>query len=215
MNATRALVGLVGVGCASLVGLQLTGYDEAAAIAKLVASSAFVALAITRGAFTDLYGRLVLTGLALSWFGDLFLIGASRQFFLAGLAAFLLGHLAYASAFIAHGFHRVWAIVAAVPLTITAISVWLWLEPYTPAELAIPVRAYIAVISIMVIFGYGTRGRGGSWFIVAGATLFFLSDLSVAALRLLETPLPTYVVGLPAYYAAQACFALSIDRRAD
>jgi hypothetical protein len=74
------------------------------------------------------------------------------------------------------------------------------------------VRAYIAVISLMVIFACGTRGAGGSWLIPAGATLFFLSDLSVAALRLTGTDYPTYALGLPAYYAAQVCLALSVSQ---
>ena len=63
----------------------------------------------------------------------------------------------------------------------------------------------------MVIFAYGTRGRDGSILIVAGATLFFLSDLSVAALRLVQTEYPTYVLGLPFYYAGQVCLALSVS----
>jgi uncharacterized membrane protein YhhN len=215
MNASRALVALIAAGCVALVGLQLAGHAEAAAVAKLTASTAFVLLALRRDALADRYGRLILAGLVFSWFGDMFLIGASQTLFLAGLAAFLLGHLAFASAFFSYGYQRAWLLAAAVPLTVIAIAVWAWLEPHTPAELSIPVRAYIAVITIMVIAAYGTRGRGGSWYIVAGATLFFLSDLSVAALRLLETPLATYVVGLPAYYAAQACFALSVSPRRD
>ena len=72
-----------------------------------------------------------------------------------------------------------------------------------------PVRAYIAVISLMVIFAIGTRGRGGTLLIITGAILFFLSDLSVAALRLVQTECPTYIVGLPLYYAGQVCLALS------
>lgn len=213
MNASRALVALVALACAALVALLLRDHAGAAAAAKLTASTAFVALALQRGALAARYGRFILAGLVFSWFGDMFLLGASQPIFLAGLSAFLLGHLAYASAFVVHGFQRAWLLTAAVPLTVIAIAVWAWLEPHTPAALSIPVRAYVAVITIMVILAYGTRGRGGSWLIVVGATLFFLSDLSVAALRLLETPLPTYVLGLPAYYAAQVCFALSVRPR--
>ncbi len=90
---------------------------------------------------------------------------------------------------------------------------WAWLEPAAPASLSIPVRAYIAAITVMVIFACGARGAGGSNYIIAGAVLFFLSDLSVAALRIQQTAYPTYAVGLPAYYAAQVCLALSIARK--
>lgn len=64
-------------------------------------------------------------------------------------------------------------------------------------------------------FAVGARGAGGSNYIIAGAVLFFLSDLSVAALRIQETSYATYVAGLPAYYAAQVCLALSIATNPD
>jgi hypothetical protein len=48
--------------------------------------------------------------------------------------------------------------------------------------------------------------------ILTGAVLFFLSDLSVAALRLVQTDLPTYTWGLPLYYAGQVCLALSTSQ---
>ncbi|MDH3333588.1 MAG: lysoplasmalogenase, partial [Gammaproteobacteria bacterium] len=95
------------------------------------------------------------------------------------------------------------------PVTAIAIGVFVWLEPYTPPDLLNPVRAYVAVISLMVVFAMGTQGRGGSKLIVAGAIMFFLSDLSVASLRLVQTEYPTYSIGLPLYYAGQVCLALS------
>jgi uncharacterized membrane protein YhhN len=157
------------------------------------------------------YGRLILLGLGFSWCGDMFLTSQSQLAFLAGLCAFLLGHVAYVSAFIRHGYHRAWVFAAAVPVLAVAVAVLAWLAPHTPPELVIPVRAYVTVISLMVIFAYGTRGHDGSILIIAGATLFFLSDLSVAALRLAQTEYPTYVLGLPFYYAGQLCLALSVS----
>ena len=132
-----------------------------------------------------------------------------RPKILAGLVAFLLAHVAYVSAFVRHGYARRWVIVAAVPVTAIAIIVFVWLEPHTPPDLLNPVRAYIAVISVMVIFATGTQGQGGSRLIVAGAIMFFLSDLSVASLRLVQTDYPTYLIGIPLYYAGQVCLALS------
>ena len=212
MKAPHPIVAVVAISCALLVGLQLSGHFGAAAIAKLIASTAFVTLAIQRRALASRYGRLILIGLVLSWGGDMFLVGRTQAFFLAGLSAFLLAHIAYSAAFIAHGVQRLAAAVAAVVVGLIAIVVWTWLEPNTPADLSLPVRAYIAVISLMVVLAFGTRGAGGSGHIIAGATLFFLSDLSVAALRLVETTWPTYVLGLPAYYTAQVCLALSVSQ---
>ena len=70
-------------------------------------------------------------------------------------------------------------------------------------------QMYTIVISVMVVTAFGTRGKGASVLILAGALMFFLSDLSVAALRLIQTDFPTYVWGLPLYYAGQLCLALS------
>jgi uncharacterized membrane protein YhhN len=212
MKSPNPIVGVVAIGCAFVVGLQLVGYFAPAAVAKFIASSAFVTLAVRQGALDGWYGRLILAGLCFSWCGDLLLVGRSEALFLAGLVAFLLAHVAYSVAFMRHGVGRVALVATAMPIAVVAVLVWSWLEPQTPADLALPVRAYIAVISVMVIFAYGTRGVGGSWWIPAGASLFFLSDLSVAALRLAGTDYPTYALGLPAYYAAQVCLALSVSQ---
>jgi len=209
MSSVRALAILTGTACLALVVLLLLDFPVPAAIAKFIASTAFIGIAAQSGAWSSTFGRLILLGLAFSWFGDMFLIGQSRVAFLSGLVAFLLAHVAYVSAFVRHGYHRGWVWAAVVPITAVAIAVFSWLEPHTPEPLMFPVRAYIVVISLMVIFAIGTQGRGGSRLIVTGAVLFFLSDLSVAALRLVQTGYPTYVLGLPAYYAGQVCLALS------
>ena len=116
-SSTRNLLALTAAACAALVTLQVIGLYWPAAVAKLVASSGFVAVALKSGAWRSRYGKLVLAGLALSWWGDMFLIGASRQAFLAGLSAFLLAHVAYLLAFAAHGFSRNWVVTAALPVT--------------------------------------------------------------------------------------------------
>lgn len=209
MIYVRMLITIAAFACIALVALLFAGLPGPAAAAKFIASSAFITLALYSGALTSVYGRLILAGLALSWCGDMFLVGHSRMAFLAGLAAFLLAHVAYVTAFVRHGYARRWVLVAAVPVTAIAIGVFVWLAPHTPPDLLNPVRAYIAVISVMVIFAIGTQGRGGSRLIVAGAIMFFLSDLSVASLRLVQTDYPTYLIGLPLYYAGQVCLALS------
>ena len=212
MPRKRTLAAISLGACLALVIFLYHGHTVPAAAAKLIASTSFIALAVRAGAMDFVFGKLILTGLGFSWCGDMLLIGASEVFFLGGLVAFLLAHIAYVCAFAAHGYNRSWALTAAIPITLVAIAVWLWLEPHTTANLSIPVRAYIAVISLMVIFAIGTRGAAGSWLIVTGATLFFLSDLSVAALRIVQTDIATYVVGLPLYYTGQVCLALSVSQ---
>ena len=209
---TPRLIGLLALACLALVGLLLVELSFAAAIAKLIASTAFIGIAINVGALESPYGRTLLNGLVLSWLGDAFLIGDSRTAFLSGLAAFLFAHVAYIAAFVRRGISVRWTSIAALPVAALAIGVSVWLAPHVPVDMQIPVRLYTAVISLMLIAAIGTRGLGASWLILAGASLFFVSDLSVAALRLVQTEFPTYVWGLPFYYAGQACLALSTSQ---
>jgi uncharacterized membrane protein YhhN len=210
--SSRNLIVIVATGCSALVVLLLIGQDIAAAVSKLVASSAFVALAIQVGGLRSNYGRLILLGLVFSWFGDASLIGETQTLFLLGLGAFLLAHVTYIAAFIVKGVDAKWTASAALPIAAIALAVSAWLAPHVQPELAIPVRVYTAAISLMVIAAFGTRGRGASILILTGAVLFFLSDLSVAALRLVQTDFPTYTWGLPLYYAGQVCLALSTSQ---
>ncbi|MGB5721675.1 MAG: lysoplasmalogenase [Woeseiaceae bacterium] len=212
LNTPKNLIVLVAVACIALVALLLSGYDVAAAAAKLIASSAFVWLAIRVGSLKSIYGRIILLGLGFSWFGDALLIGKTQTLFLFGLVAFLLAHLAYIAAFLARGISLKWAAIAALPIATIAIAVIVWLGPHVPHELEIPVKVYTTAISIMVIAALATHGRAALILIPAGALLFFLSDLSVAALRLAQTEFPTYVWGLPFYYAGQVCLAVSTSQ---
>jgi uncharacterized membrane protein YhhN len=211
-NRIKTAFIISGVSCLVLVESLLAQMPQIAAIAKIAASSGFLAVAYFAGALKSAYGKLLLVGLALSFLGDAFLIGDSRQAFLAGLAAFLLAHVAYVAAFAVNGVSKRWMGFSALPVIALAVAVSLWLAPHTPPELSLPVRLYTAVISAMLIAAIGTRGKGGSTLIVVGASLFFLSDLSVASLRLVQTDFPHYVWGLPFYYAGQFCLALSISQ---
>ena len=208
----RASLGLCIVATLALLALLLAGMPMAAGIAKILASTGFLLVAWQAGARHSRYGRVLLVGLGLSFLGDAFLIGESRFYFLGGLAAFLLAHVAYITAFAIKGINWRWAVVATLPVAIIAVLVFGWLSPNTPEELRIPVLAYTLVISLMVISAIGTLGLGASPLILGGALMFFVSDLSVAALRIAGTDFPTYVWGLPLYYGGQLLLALSVSQ---
>lgn len=209
---TRTAVIVTGVACLFLVSTLLVGMPVAAAITKVIASSGFLAVAIFAGALRSTYGKVLLTGLMLSFLGDAFLIGDTQPAFLAGLAAFLLAHIAYVAAFVVNGVKLRWMVAAGFPIIGIAVVILAWLAPHTPPELTLPVQVYTAVISGMVIAAFGTRGKDGSILILVGALLFYLSDLSVASLRLVQTDFPMYIWGLPFYYAGQLCLALSASQ---
>lgn len=196
----------------ALVYFLRMGWPAAAFGAKIIASSSFIATALSVGALKHRYGQILFAGLVLSLCGDLSLTGVSQRAFTLGLASFLLAHLAYIVAFSVLGLNHKWMLFAAVPAIAVAVLVAAWLAPHTPPELAMPVRAYTIVISVMVVAAVGSKGAGGPTLAVIGALLFYVSDLSVAAQRLVEMDFPTYVVGLPLYYTGQLCLALSTSQ---
>ena len=210
--ATIILVVLTALSCMALVYFLRMDWPSAAFGAKLIASSGFIATALSVGALKHRYGQILFAGLVLSLCGDLFLTGASQRAFMLGLGSFLLAHIAYVVAFSVLGLNHRWLLFAAVPVIAIAVLVAAWLAPHTSPELLVPVRVYTIVISVMVISAVGAKGAGGSTLAVIGAVLFYVSDLSVAAQRLVEMDFPTYVAGLPLYYAGQLCLALSASQ---
>ena len=212
MLSIRRLIAFTTFACAALVLLLLSGNPVAAGVAKMLASAGFVTIALRAGALESLPGRLVLLGLLLSWCGDALLIGTSQAAFLLGLAAFLLAHLAYVAAFIARGISLRWLVLTALPVALIALAASWWLTPHIAPSLEAPVRLYTVVISVMVVCAAGTHGRQASVYFLVGALLFFLSDLSVAALRIVQTDVPVYVLGLPLYYGGQVLLALGTSQ---
>lgn len=209
---TIVLVAVTALAVMALVYFLRLGSSPLAAGAKVIASIGFLATAISVGALRHRYGRILFIGLVLSFAGDMMLIGVSRDRFLLGLGSFLLAHLAYITAFTTLGISRRWALFSAIPVLLAAAATTLWLTPYLDANLIMPVHAYVGVISLMVIAAFACKGAGASTLVVAGALMFFVSDLSVAAQRIVAVDFPTIIWGLPLYYAGQICLALSTSQ---
>lgn len=201
---------VVAIAAISMVSCNLLDFYALSVASKMIASSAFVALAMTAGATQSSYGRAVLAALALSWIGDLLLAGQSDNLFLFGLVSFLLAHVAYVIAFSIHGIDRNWAIAAGLPVVAISVGVSLWLSDFVPPDMVVPVQVYTLVISVMVITAFGTRGKGAPLIVPIGAMLFYFSDLSVATGQFVQTDFPNYVWGLPFYFGGQVLLALSV-----
>lgn len=178
---------------------------------KPIAALAFIAAALFAGALETPYGRVVLIGLVLSAVGDVCLIprqtGAA---FLAGLGAFLLAHVAYATAFTVRGLALTPTLIAAAPLAIIAALTYRWLAPKTPPALSRPVLAYIIVICTMAALAVGTYGHAAMPLIPLAAGLFILSDLCVARDRFTDAGFGNRMIGVPLYFGAQLLFAASV-----
>ena len=223
---------LAGVTALLLVAL-LVGERRAApwrGWVKGAASAAFIGTALAAGAADSAYGGWVLAALCLGWVGDVSLVSGRRTWFLIGLAAFLLSHLAYIGAFAAVRPNAVVALIVAAGLLVPATLVARWLWPHLGADMRGPVLAYIAVISAMVATAAGavagegpatpavavlTQGEplpGWVWdaAVMSAAAAFYLSDVSVARDRFVAPGFVNRIWGLPLYYGAQVVFALSV-----
>lgn len=178
-------------------------------LAKPAAATCFVAAALAWGALDSEYGSIVLAGLVLSLCGDVLLIPHERaRVFQAGVAAFGLGHVAYLAAFALRfeSFPR--AALAAVIATLVLARVLPWLRPHLPAEMNALVRAYMVVISAMLVFAAGASPSDPRIFV--GAALFYASDLAVARDRFVAPGFANRAWGLPLYFAAQLVIASTV-----
>ena len=209
-TATRFWIVAAMIACASLVLCQLADIRGGAIVSKIAASSAFLITALGSGALRSRFGQVILAGLVLSAFGDVFLLWSAPSLFLLGLISFLLAHLAYIAAFLSHGIDVRWSAATIVPVAVLSLAVSMWLTPYVSTDMLIPVRVYTIVISVMVAAAFGARGAGGSWLMPIGATLFYISDLAVATDRFVTPGFPMYVWGLPLYYSGQLMLALCV-----
>lgn len=159
------------------------------------------------------YRGLIVVGLILSLAGDILLAPPANRF-LAGLAAFLLAHVAYIAAFsVGH------------PLAARELA---WLPPFLAlgaaltacvwsglGKLRAPVLVYAATICVMA-WRAATRAyapgvtRTGFLLALAGACLFVLSDAILAVRRFRHPSRAAHTLELAGYWAAQLLIALSV-----
>ena len=202
------LSGFLAAAVAALVVADYRGSRAGIWLAKPLASSLFVAVALANGATTSAYGWLVLAALALSWLGDVLLIPDDDRVFRAGVGAFGLAHVAYLAAFALRGIDLARAALASVAAALAVVAAARWLRPHVPPDMKLPVNAYMAIISAMVVAAVGASRADPR--IVVGALLFYASDLMVARQRFVSPNPWNPVVGLPLYYAAQLVLASTV-----
>jgi uncharacterized membrane protein YhhN len=177
---------------------------------KPLASACFIALALQSGALDNDFGRWLLAGLVLCMAGDVFLIAHHDRTFLAGLASFLLGHLLYVVAFLQLPLSLPALLVSLVPASLLAVLSLRWLRPHLPSHMKVPVLAYIAVISSMLLMAGGTWGSGPGLWVLTGAWGFAVSDLAVARNQFVSPGFSNRLWGLPLYFASQLVLAFSV-----
>lgn len=174
----------------------------------------FVVVALTGSSANPTYCNLVLTGLLFCMAGDVLLIFPAKELFLVGLVSFLAGHVLYSIAFfmMASPGTLTW-IITAVCLLISC-TVFIWLRTHLGTML-VPVIAYIAVITAMVIGATSLASNGqlsfaGRALVLCGAILFYFSDIFVARHRFVKKQYFNRLAGLPIYYTGQFMIAYSL-----
>ena len=198
--------------CAAAVAALLVAERRGARVgiwlAKPVASLAFVWAALQSGATGSAYGDWLLAGLALCLAGDLLLIPVERpSVFRAGILAFLLGHVAFAVAFLMRPLSWLGLLGAGLLLFGLLRAVLRWLRPRLAADMVVPVHAYVIVIGSMAAVACAVSLAGGPWQVAAGALAFAASDVAVARDRFVSPGFVNRAWGLPLYYAAQLTLA--------
>ncbi|WP_291012526.1 lysoplasmalogenase family protein [Hydrogenophaga sp.] len=151
----------------------------------------------------------LLAALAASLAGDAFLM--FDGFFLPGLLAFLLAHLAYTALFRQDApllaAPRATLVIALVGLAVYAV---LWTGGL-PAALRAPVAVYVLAIAVMASWAVSRAkvlGDGPAWAVAVGAICFLISDATLAVNRFVM-PLPHSAVWvLGTYYAAQCLMVM-------
>lgn len=156
------------------------------------------------------YGRAILAGLGLCVLGDIFLeVGEAT--FIAGMVAFLLGHVGYITAFLGRSRR-------ARPLEALPFVLWIgWaatiLWPHL-GDLRVPVIAYTATIFVMLwraaaMLASQARPTPWDWAALVGAVLFGFSDTLIALDRF-HSPIDGVRIPIIAtYWLGQSLIAAS------
>lgn len=172
--------------------------------AKPATLVALIVTAVALGAGTSTPGRWLLVALAFGLLGDVALLGESMDRFRAGVAAFLVGHLAYLVCFATLGLPRPgwsWAVLAVLAASLVATrDVLPATHRLEGASLSVPVGVYTGVIAAMLVCAWFT----GEWLVALGAGIFVASDATLSVDRFVR-PLPHgHLLVMVTYHVGQA-----------
>jgi uncharacterized membrane protein YhhN len=212
VNGTAAvlLALTLAVAVVDWIAVQL-GRRHVEYVAKPLTMVVLIATALALDVGDDGTARaFIVAGLVLSLAGDVFLMLPDRErWFVFGLGAFLLGHLAYVAGLWLLGISVPWLVAGLVLVLVGVATVGRRIvrgvgerEP----RLVAPVTAYIAVISAMVVSAVGTA----SAFAIAGALLFYVSDSLIAVTNFIQDHPMGRLAVMVTYHLAQVGLVLAL-----
>jgi uncharacterized membrane protein YhhN len=178
-------------------------------VAKPLTMVVLIAAALAIDPVDDSVRIAFIVALAFSLVGDIFLM-LPRNLFVAGLASFLVGHLAYVVGLQLRGQDGLWFVIGLVVVVLAVVVIGARIVRAVRAgdepALAVPVTAYIAVISLMVASAFGTRNL----FAIGGASLFYSSDALIAWNRFVQAFPYGRVAIMVTYHLGQVGLVLSL-----
>ncbi len=178
--------------------------------AKPAVLVALIVTALALGATDDAAGIWLLVALVFGLAGDVFLLGTSDTRFKLGLAAFLVGHLAYLGSFATLGVDpRGWnylsfLVLGGCLLATRQVAASTYLRG--GLALAAPVGLYTVVIGAMVIYAFAT----GVGLIAIGATVFAVSDTVLARDRFVRPWDGAQLLVMVTYHVGQALIVAGV-----
>jgi uncharacterized membrane protein YhhN len=177
-------------------------------VCKPLTMVALIAVAVALDPHDPAVRAWFVAALVLSLIGDVFLMLPGDRF-VAGLASFLLAHIAYVIGMLVDGVSggRVLLGLALVGVALVAIGTPLRAEIRRSApEMAAPVGAYMVVISAMVVCAIGT----GRALTIAGAALFYASDALIGWGRFVREADWGRLAVMVTYHLGQILLVLSL-----
>jgi uncharacterized membrane protein YhhN len=151
----------------------------------------------------------IVAALVLSMLGDVWLM-LPRDLFIPGLVSFLFAHLAYIAGLWADGVSflgfAIGLAVAALAALVVGGRVLRAVRAGDDPAMAVPVGAYMAVISLMLASAFGTEEP----LAMGGAALFFCSDALIAWERFVTPRAWHSLAIIVTYHLAQAGLILSL-----
>jgi len=186
-------------------GLNLVHLNAGAGVIKSL--PAIFLAACAWGYSRPRFGPWVALGVALGSVGDYSLSNADRSWFMAGLGAFLAGHIAYSIAFAKDlrwtAARGVVVGVCASGMTVLAVAVSMRMARIGDYAEILPVCIYVTVMGVMMALA--VFHQSPTWFIAAGGVVFVISDAHIAVNHMLldTSRLSLALSGYATYYLAQ------------
>ncbi len=183
-------------------------------VIKTLLSCMFIVVAFQQSSSLPGYSFYIIIALFFCLIGDVCLALPGDKAFRGGLVVFLVGHVFYIVAFSRLIQISAWVRPTAAIFWMFSLLVFLWLRPHLKTML-LPVGVYIGVITSMVSGAWASFvGTSflfeGRCLVLAGALLFYLSDLFVARNQFIQREFINRLIGLPLYYLGQFLLAFSI-----